>query len=60
MSDHNNRNIIYGNNEILKGKGKSVTKSLTAKRIKKLENARELHRLVNVWSQDGKTMFEVL
>ena len=25
--------------------------------IKMLEKARELHGLVNVWSQDGKTMF---
>ena len=28
--------------------------SLTAKRIKMLEKARELHWFTNVWSQDGK------
>ena len=32
-------------------------KSLTTNRIKMLEKARELHGLVNVWSQDGKIMF---
>ena len=32
--------------------------SLTAKRIKMLEESRELHRFVNVWSQGGKIMFD--
>ena len=31
-----------------------MTESLTAKRIKILEKARDLHGFVNVWSQDGK------
>ena len=34
----------------MKRKGISVVESLTAKRIKKLEKARELHRFLNVWS----------
>ena len=30
--------------------------SLTAKRMKMLEKARELHGFVNVWSKDSKIM----
>ena len=45
---YNTRNIIYRNKKVLKGKGISVTESLTAKRIKMLEKARELHGFVNV------------
>ena len=54
---YNTRNAIYGSKKVLKGKGVSVTECLTAKRIKMLEKARELHRFVNVWSQDCKIMF---
>ena len=34
-----------------------MTESLTARRIKILEKAKELHRYVNVCSHDGKIMF---
>ena len=54
---YNTRNAIYGSKKSFKGKGISVTGCLTAKRIKILEKARELHRFVNVWSQDCKIMF---
>ena len=54
---YNTRNITCRNKKVLKGKGISVTESLTAKRIKMLEKARELHGFVNTWSQDGKLMF---
>ena len=54
---YNTRNTIHRNKKVLKGKGISVTESLTAKRIKLSEKARELHGYVNVWSQDGKIMF---
>ena len=54
---YNTRNIIYREKKVLKRKGISVMESLTAKRIKMLEKARELHGFVNVWSQDGKIMF---
>ena len=54
---YNTRSSIYRIKKLLKGKGISVTKSLTAKRFKMLEKARELHGFVNVWPQDGKTMF---
>ena len=49
--------MTYRNKKVLKEKGISVTESLTAKSIKMLEKARELHGFVNVWSQDGKMMF---
>ena len=54
---YNTKNTIYRNKKFLKGKGISVTESLTAKRIKMLEEARELHGFVNVWLQDCKIMF---
>ena len=54
---YNNRNIIHRSKKVLKGKGISVTEILTAKRVKMLEKARELHGFLNVWSQDGKIMF---
>ena len=47
-------NTIYRNKKVLKRKGINVTKSLTAKGIRMLEKARELHGFVNVWSKDGK------
>ena len=54
---YNTRNKIYRNKKVLKGKGISVTESLTAKRIKMLQKARELHGFVNVQPQDDKIMF---
>ena len=51
-------NIIYRNKKVLKGKGISVTGSLTAKTIKMLEKESELHGFVNVWSRDGKLFFD--
>ena len=54
---YNTGNITYKNKNVLKGNRISVTEILTAKRIKMLEKARELHGFVNVWSQDGKIMF---
>ena len=54
---YNTGNITYKNKNVLKGNGISVTEILTAKRIKMLEKATELHGFVNVWSQDGKIMF---
>ena len=45
---YNASNTIYRNKKVLKGKGISVTKSLTTKRFKMLEKARELHGFVNI------------
>ena len=54
---YNTRNRIYKNEKVLKGKGISVAESLTAKRLKMLQKARELQGFVNIWSRDGKIMF---
>ena len=54
---YNARNIIYRNKKVLKGKGISVTESLTAKWIKMLKKTRELYGFINVWSQYGKIVF---
>ena len=55
---YNTCNKIYRNKKKLKGIGMSVTESLTAKRINILEKAREEHTFNNVWSQDGKIVFQ--
>ena len=54
---YNTLNRIYRNKKKLKGTGISVTESLTVKRIKLLEKAREGYTFNNVWSQDGTIMF---
>ena len=55
---YNTHNRIYKNKKKLKGTGISVTESLTAKRINKLEKAREeQHTFNNMWSQDSRIMF---
>ena len=54
---YNTLNRIYRNKKKLKGTGLSVTESLTVKRIKLLEKAREGYTFNNVWSQDGTIMF---
>ena len=46
------------NKKCLKGKGKSITESLTAFRKQKLKNARDEHDFYNVWIADGKTMLK--
>ena len=46
------------NKNCLKGKGKSLTESLTAFRMQKLKNARDKHGFFNVWTVDGKIMFK--
>ena len=40
----------------LKGKGYSITESLTAMRTKKLTEARNSFGFTNVWTQDGKIL----
>ena len=52
------RRDVFVNKKCLKGKGKSVTKSLTAFRMQKLKNARDEHGFFNVWTVDGKIMFK--
>ena len=46
------------NKKCLKGKGKSITESLTVFRMHKLKIARDKHGFFNVWTVDGKIMFK--
>ena len=52
------RRDVFVNKKCLKGKGKSITESLTAFRMQKLKNARDEHGFFNVWTVDGKIMFK--
>ena len=52
------RRDVFMNKKCLKGKGKSITESLTAFRMQKLKNARDEHGFFNVWTVDGKIMFK--
>ena len=45
-------NKFFSKEKLLKGKGISITESLTSFRMKKLEEAREKHGFKNVWSID--------
>ena len=40
------------------GTGKSITESLTTKRIGLLNDAREKHGFNNVWSYNGKILYK--
>ena len=50
---------MFRKKRILKGTGKSITESLTTKRIGQLNDAREKYGLNNVWSDDGKILYKV-
>ena len=54
---YNRRRMIFQHKKKLKGKGISITESLTEKRIKELNAARTQYEFKNVWSQDGRIMF---
>ena len=42
----------------LKGKNIAITESLTATRMKKLKEIREIYDFKNVWTSDGKNLFK--
>ena len=44
--------------KLLKGKGISITESLTSFRMKKLEEPREKYGFKHVWTIDGCIMFK--
>ena len=48
------------NKKYLKGKGKSITDSLTAFRMQRLKNARDEHGFFNVWTVHGKTFSKIV
>ena len=54
---YNTRNLIFKNKKKLKGSRISITENLTAKRMKKLQTAREEHRFKSVWTQNGRIMY---
>ena len=56
---YNVRGSVFRKKRILKGTGKSITESLTTKRIGQLNDAREKYGLNNVWSDDGKILYKV-
>ena len=52
------RKEVFSEKKYLKGKGISITESLTNFRMKKLEEAREKYGFKNVWSIDGRILFK--
>ena len=52
------RKQVFSKKKHIKGKGISITESLTSFRMKKPEKAREKHGFKNVWSSDGRIMFK--
>ena len=55
---YNLRHNIFKNKKWLKGKGVSITKSLTKDRMAKLNEAKETYGFRNVWTRDGKIFFK--
>ena len=54
----NLRHNIFKNKKLLKGKGISITESLTKDRMAKLNEARETYSFRNVSTSDGKIFFK--
>ena len=54
---YKNRNKIFRNKK--KGKKVSITEGLTASRMEKLKEARELHGFRNVWTNDSKIFYKL-
>ena len=55
---YNLRHNIFKNRKLLKGKGVSITESLTKDCMAKLNDARETYDFRNVWTSDGKIFFK--
>ena len=53
------RRNVFMNKKRLKGKGKSITESLTAFRMQKLKNEKDEHGFFSVWTVDGKIMLKI-
>ena len=53
---YNVRHSIFVNKKKLKGSGVSITESLTARRLKVMNEAKEKYGFRNVWSMDGKIL----
>ena len=53
------RGRVFHEKRKLKGTGKSITKSLTTKRIGELNDAREKYGFNNVWSYYGNVLHKI-
>ena len=58
LARYNMRHKIFVNKKRLKGKKISITESLTAARMKKLNEARDKMGFTNVWTSDGKILYK--
>ena len=56
---YNVRGRVFREKRKLKGTGKTITESLTTKRIGQLNDAREKYGFNNVWSYDGKILYKI-
>ena len=56
---YNTRNLIFFKKNKLKGSRISITENLVAKRMKKLQTAREEHGFKNAWTQDRRIMYSL-
>ena len=56
---YNIRGRVFREKRKLKGTEKSITESLTTKRIGQLNDAREKYGSHNVWSYDGKILHKI-
>ena len=56
---YNVRGRVFRERQKLKGTGKTITKSLTRKKIGQLNDAREKYGFNNVWSFDGKILYKI-
>ena len=54
---YNDRKKIFSSKKLLKDSGVPITESLTAFRMKKLNNARETFGFRNVWTVDGRICY---
>ena len=59
LARYNVRGRVFCEKRKLRGTGKSITESLTTKRIGLLNNAREKYGFNIVWSYDGKILYKV-
>ena len=56
---YNSRHLIFINKKKLKGTGISITESLTTRRLRALNEAKDEHGFRNVWTSDGKILAKI-
>ena len=56
---YNVRGRVFREKRKLKGTGKTITESLTTKRIGQLNDAREKFGFHNLWSYDAKILYKI-